>query len=462
MSRLHSSDECSSAIRDRLDSSSPDDHCGHLIDGERVGIGRSYVKLEEPQLTFDKWCDGLSAGLNYASDGFSHLLDFTVRPGRWPTGHCFDCFNAKIRSASNRGAGVARRRDSGDGCWEFLARPGRGRLGDGVGEGGGDARPGAERGYPVPAVLRTALLVTVLLRPPPNIIHWSSTTLQHHAALNESPVTSPMAAEAGSACLSPRNSRAETDQEAVSFSRHCTVPLFAIRHIERARIGETMTVPLEVRGPCLSPDWPFLCQQICRVIMCFWVHFQVVVNGYPVATTEIVADGSVHDLSFEIEIPRSAWCTPSTILSSLESTSTREDCSEPSSAVVRWPPQGVCPSAAVFAHQPGLVLCCRQARPSLPTVSPLVPRQVPSAKAEASLRPCTIPTLPPPRKWRGPATDDSHCRCAVWINAGRTRSGSSQRARWRAPRPTMNTLRRSTAAGWLSVISNCLAPGCRL
>ena len=48
------------------------------ITGERVGIGRVYVKLDGP-LAFDAWCDGLAAGRSYVSDGRTHLMDFTAR-----------------------------------------------------------------------------------------------------------------------------------------------------------------------------------------------------------------------------------------------------------------------------------------------------------------------------------------------------------------------------------------------
>ena len=45
------------------------------IYSERVGLGRSYVKLPE-KWTYEDWCEGIRAGRNYVSDGFSHLLDF--------------------------------------------------------------------------------------------------------------------------------------------------------------------------------------------------------------------------------------------------------------------------------------------------------------------------------------------------------------------------------------------------
>src|SRR5688500_15668467 len=48
--------------------------------------------------------------------------------------------------------------------------------------------------------------------------------------------------------------------------------------IERARIGETRTVPVEL-----------------------------IVNGYPIAKKEIMADGRLEDISFDAQIPHSSW-----------------------------------------------------------------------------------------------------------------------------------------------------------
>ncbi|HVV71742.1 MAG TPA: CehA/McbA family metallohydrolase, partial [Verrucomicrobiae bacterium] len=47
------------------------------IYGERVGLGRSYVKLQG-KLTYRDWCEGIRRGANYVSDGRSHLIDFKV------------------------------------------------------------------------------------------------------------------------------------------------------------------------------------------------------------------------------------------------------------------------------------------------------------------------------------------------------------------------------------------------
>ena len=44
---------------------------------ERVGAGRSYVHLPQA-LTYDAWCEGVRDGRSYVSDGFSHLMEFTV------------------------------------------------------------------------------------------------------------------------------------------------------------------------------------------------------------------------------------------------------------------------------------------------------------------------------------------------------------------------------------------------
>lgn len=47
------------------------------IYGDRVGLGRSYVKLDGG-LQYEAWCEGIRAGRNYVSDGWSHLLDFRL------------------------------------------------------------------------------------------------------------------------------------------------------------------------------------------------------------------------------------------------------------------------------------------------------------------------------------------------------------------------------------------------
>ena len=49
------------------------------IYGERVGLGRSYVKQKGP-LDYKDWCEGLREGRNYVSEGHSHILDFQAAP----------------------------------------------------------------------------------------------------------------------------------------------------------------------------------------------------------------------------------------------------------------------------------------------------------------------------------------------------------------------------------------------
>ncbi|MBT4694250.1 MAG: CehA/McbA family metallohydrolase [Planctomycetaceae bacterium] len=49
------------------------------IYGERVGLGRSYVKLPpKKKVKFDDWVQGIKDGRSYVGDGKSHLFDFKV------------------------------------------------------------------------------------------------------------------------------------------------------------------------------------------------------------------------------------------------------------------------------------------------------------------------------------------------------------------------------------------------
>ena len=50
------------------------------IYGERVGLGRSYVKLPA-KWTYEDWCEGIRAGRNYVGDGKSHLMEFKAGQG---------------------------------------------------------------------------------------------------------------------------------------------------------------------------------------------------------------------------------------------------------------------------------------------------------------------------------------------------------------------------------------------
>ncbi len=145
------------------------------IYGERVGLGRSYVKLPSPW-TYEDWCEGIRAGRNYVSDGASHILDFKVNDAR-------------------------------------------------MGEGGSEIKLDA------PATVRVSARVA--------------------ARLGEKP-----------------------DDRI----RHAPVPEKPYWHIERARIGDTREVPVEV-----------------------------IVNGRVVATKNIVADGKFNDVTFDVPLDRSSW-----------------------------------------------------------------------------------------------------------------------------------------------------------
>lgn len=152
------------------------------IYGDRVGLGRSYVKLKpgEP-LNFDNWVFGIRDGRSYVGDGLSHLIDFQV---------------------NDLGVGEA-------------------------GAGGRASVLAAERGKPLSIRVKAAAFLEA---EPRNDI---------------------------------RNRR--LDQK----------PYW---HVERARIGDTRKVPVEL-----------------------------IVNGKAVARREIAADGSIHDLQFNYTPEISSW-----------------------------------------------------------------------------------------------------------------------------------------------------------
>ena len=145
------------------------------IYGERVGLGRSYVKLDG-QLAYTQWCEGIRQGKNYVGDGRSHLMDFKV----------------------NETA---------------------------MGEKGSELKL-AEAGA----------------------IHASARVA---AFLNEKP---------------------DPDLQRRAYSEK---PYWSL---ERARIGTTRTVPVEL-----------------------------IVNGYPVARQEVAADGVIRTVEFETKVSRSSW-----------------------------------------------------------------------------------------------------------------------------------------------------------
>jgi hypothetical protein len=145
------------------------------IYGERVGLGRSYVKLDG-KLNYHDWCEGIRAGHNYVGDGKSHLMNFQVND-------------------------VA------------------------MGE------HGSELQLAQPGTVHVTAKVAARLNEQPN------PSLQHR----------------------PYSEKPYWD-------------------IERARLGDTRQLPVEV-----------------------------VVNGYPVGRQILLADGHVQDIGFDVKIERSSW-----------------------------------------------------------------------------------------------------------------------------------------------------------
>jgi hypothetical protein len=168
------------------------------IYGEKVGLGRSYVKLPA-KWTYEDWCEGIRVGNNYVSDGKSHIMDCSVRLSR--------------SSTTQTPIG------------EFTSRTGL------------DGRPvemgvnGSELKLRQPSMVKVSARVA--------------------ARLNEQP-------------------------DATMRNRpYAQKPYW---DIERARIGESREIPVEL-----------------------------IVNGQVVATKRIVADGSLVNLTFETKIERSSW-----------------------------------------------------------------------------------------------------------------------------------------------------------
>ena len=156
------------------------------IYGDRVGLGRIYVKLDEGQpLDFDAWVKGVKDGRSYCGDGLSHVLEFGV---------------------------------------DHVA----------VGEPGDGGK-----------------LSTRVLDKPGTV-----TVACDVAALLADPVPTPAT-------------------EAIRSRRLDDKPYW---HLERARVGASRQVPVEV-----------------------------IVNGEPVLTQMIEADGHVEELGFRVAIERSSW-----------------------------------------------------------------------------------------------------------------------------------------------------------
>ena len=71
-----------------------------------------------------------------------------------------------------------------------------------------------------------------------------------------------------------------------------------------ARLDETPNPDLSSRPYSQKPYWHI---ERARIKGTREVPVEVIVNGYPVATRNIPADGTIRDLSFEVPIERSSW-----------------------------------------------------------------------------------------------------------------------------------------------------------
>lgn len=67
------------------------------ITGDRVGLGRVYVK-QRGRLSYDDWCEGIREGRSYVSDGTAHLMDFAAH------------YNSRIRKVGEDGSELRLRR----------------------------------------------------------------------------------------------------------------------------------------------------------------------------------------------------------------------------------------------------------------------------------------------------------------------------------------------------------------
>lgn len=172
------------------------------IYGERVGLGRSYVRIDDPsELTYPNWVKGVEAGRSYVSDGSSHLMDFTIN-------------------------GVT---------------------------------PGGEE--------RSVVNIDG-----PQSVHVTATVA---ALLDKEPRTVFEGENNWDTLVQGELLRRNRKQIPIRDLPYTSKPYW---HLERARIGETRNVTLEL-----------------------------LVNGQSVAQKEILADGAETPVSFDVEIERSSW-----------------------------------------------------------------------------------------------------------------------------------------------------------
>jgi hypothetical protein len=71
-----------------------------------------------------------------------------------------------------------------------------------------------------------------------------------------------------------------------------------------ARLNEEPNPALQKRDYAQQPYWDI---ERARIGATREVPVEVIVNGYPVAKRNIVADGKLQDVNFEVNIDRSSW-----------------------------------------------------------------------------------------------------------------------------------------------------------
>jgi len=192
------------------------------IYGERVGLGRGYVKLNKDEpLTYDAWVHGIRDGRSYCCDGLSHLFDFTVNG--LGVGEVADRRASSRRAPARRGKPDVREAEKADAAndADHYARTSR-------------------------LSIKSGEKLTIKVR--------SAAFLEEKPKLGQMP------------------------DGTISEIRHLPLDVKPYWHVERARIGDTRKVPVEL-----------------------------IVNGHAITRTEIPADGSVEDLTFEYMPKHSSW-----------------------------------------------------------------------------------------------------------------------------------------------------------
>ena len=71
-----------------------------------------------------------------------------------------------------------------------------------------------------------------------------------------------------------------------------------------ARLDEKPNLPMKLRGYQQQPFWDL---ERARIGVTREVAVEVIVNGEPVARKNIVADGAIREVAFDVAVDRSSW-----------------------------------------------------------------------------------------------------------------------------------------------------------